>query len=245
MREILSVANSYIKEIAKLKIKKYSDKSDVFLVEGRHLVEEAYKAKKLVTVFGLDDEAIYDDIDYIKVSNEVINKLSDTVNPQNVIGLVKKINYDIDFKNINSVVVLDSINDPGNLGTIMRSAAGLGIDLVVMSNDTVDIYNDKAIRATQGAIFSQKFIKGDIKSIINKLKDNGIYIYGTSLTNAFELKSVEKKNRFAIVLGNEANGVSEEVLDICDVNVKIDITNKIESLNVGIAGAILMHYFKN
>ncbi len=245
MKEITSLSNPYIKELSKLKDKKYLEKSDVFLVEGKHLVEEAYKNGCLKQVLSDDESMFIEGVDCVKVSYDIIKKITDTVNPQNIIGLVSKFNNEIDIENIKSVVILDGVSDPGNVGTIIRTAAGLGIDLVVLSNDSVDLYNPKVVRSTQGALFSMKILKCDIKKFILDIKKNGIKVFGTALDGTLELKKVSKPDKFAIVLGNEAQGVKEEVLDLCDSKVKIDITDKVESLNVAIAGAIVMHYLIN
>ena len=245
MKEITSLTNPYIKELAKLKDKKYLDKSDEFLVEGKHLVEEAYKNGCLKQILSDDESLFLDGIDCVKVTYEIIKKVTDTVNPQNIIGVVSKFENKIDIKKVKSIVILDAVSDPGNVGTIIRTAAGLGIDLVVLSNDSVDLYNPKVVRSTQGALFSMKILKCDIKQFILDIKKEGIKVFGTALYNSIDLRSVEKCEKYAIVLGNEAQGVKKEVLDLCDSNVRIDITNKIESLNVAIAGAIVMHYFIN
>ena len=245
MKEITSLSNPYIKELSKLKDKKYLEKSDVFLVEGKHLVEEAYKNGCLKQVLSDDESMFIEGVDCVKVSYDIIKKITDTVNPQNIIGLVSKFNNEIDIENIKSVVILDGVSDRGNVGTIIRTAAGLGIDLVVLSNDSVDLYNPKVVRSTQGALFSMKILKCDIKKFILDIKKNGIKVFGTALDGTLELKKVSKPDKFAIVLGNEAQGVKEEVLDLCDSKVKIDITDKVESLNVAIAGAIVMHYLIN
>jgi len=241
MKEIASVNNSYIKELSKLKEKKYQSQSDVFLVEGKHLVEEAYKHHCLKQILSDDESLFYKDIDCIKVSYDIIKKLSDTMNPQNIIGVVNKFNNDLNLNHVKSVILLDDINDPGNLGTIIRTSAGLGVDLIVLSKDTVDLYNPKVIRATQGAIFSLPIIKKDVLNFINELKKNNFYIYGTSLKGAIDLNEAQVKEKVGIVLGNEANGVKQEVLDQCDCLVKINITDKVESLNVAIAGAIVTY----
>ena len=245
MKEITSLSNPYIKDLSKLKDKKYLEKSDVFLVEGKHLVEEAYKNGCLKQILSDDELLFIEGVDCVKVTYDIIKKITDTVNPQNIIGLVSKFNNEIDIENIKSVVILDGVSDPGNVGTIIRTAAGLGIDLVVLSNDSVDLYNPKVVRSTQGALFSMKILKCDIKKLILDIKKNGIKVFGTALDGSIELKKVSKPDKFTIVLGNEAQGVKEEVLDLCDSKVKIEITDKVESLNVAIAGAIVMHYLIN
>lgn len=244
MKEISSLNNEYIKELSKLKDRKYLDKSDCFLVEGKHLVSEAYKHNSLVQILTSEEIIGFDNIDTIKVTNEIIKKITDTVNPQTIVGKVKKFKNNDSLVNVKSILILDGVSDPGNMGTIIRTSAGLGIDLLVLGEDCVDIYNPKVVRATQGAIFALNTLRTNLSNYILKLKENGFKVYGTSLKEAIDLKEVKCDEKYAIVLGNESLGVKEEILKICDQNVKIDITNNVESLNVAIAGAIIMYQFK-
>lgn len=242
MKEINSVNNDYIKTLFKLKDKKYRNLNKKFIVEGNHLVEEAYNANCLLTVLTLDNES-YKDIETIKVNEAIINKLSSTKNPQNIIG-VCKINDNTNLTG-SKFLLLDNVNDPGNLGTLVRSSLGFNIDTIVLSNDSVDIYNDKVIRATQGAIFKMNIIYMDLLECIHKLKENNVTVVGTSLKSSYPLKEVKHMDKYAIVLGNEANGVRNDVLDLTDLNVKIEINEKLESLNVAVAGSIIMYYLNN
>ena len=240
MRKIESVNNEYVKELAKLKNKKYRDAKKMFLVEGYHLVNEA--KEKLVEVLIVDEKDKIEGIENILVNKEIIKKISTTDSPQPIIGICKyfeESNNDYGKK----IVVLDDLQDPGNVGTIIRSALGFGVDSVVLSNNSVDIYNEKVIRATQGAIFKVKVFRENIINTIEKVKNEGIKVYGTSLENGNNLNSFEKTNQYCLVLGNEGNGVSKEILDICDENIFIEMNKELESLNVAIAGAIIMHYF--
>lgn len=240
MRKIESVNNEYVKELAKLKNKKYRDAKKMFLVEGYHLVNEA--KEKLVEVLIVDEKDKIEGIENILVNKEIIKKISTTDSPQPIIGICKyfeESNNDYGKK----IVVLDDLQDPGNVGTIIRSALGFGVDSVVLSNNSVDIYNEKVIRATQGAIFKVKVFRENIINTIEKVKNEGIKVYGTALENGNNLNSFEKINQYCLVLGNEGNGVSKEILDICDKNIFIEMNKELESLNVAIAGAIIMHYF--
>lgn len=243
---ITSLKNSHIKELTKLNMKKYAKESDVFLVEGKHLVDEAYRNNILVEVLSVDD-VDYKDVKITYVSFDIIKKITDTLNPQGIVGIVKKYSnkdYLQTIKKAKTVVLLDGVSDPGNLGTIIRTAAGFDVDLVLLSEDCVDLYNSKVVRATQGAIFNTNILCYDIKKAINDLKNSDFLVLGTSLYNSLSLKDLDIKDneKIAFVLGNEANGVKTEVLDLCDKNVRIDISNKIESLNVSVAGAIMMYY---
>jgi TrmH family RNA methyltransferase len=238
---ITSVKNETIKEIIKLKQKKYRDEKNLFLVEGYHLVEEARKygyVKTIITTLDdhFDEETLY-------VSKEVMNKLAFTKTPQPIMAVcLKKISKDVDY-NQNRYLLLDRLQDPGNIGTILRSALALGYNDVLISKDSVDLYNDKVIRATQGALFHLNISIVDLKDEINKLKKHGIHVYATSLRNAKVMDECEKQEKMAFVMGNEGNGVSNEIIDICNGSIYIPI-NQIESLNVGIASAIIMYHFK-
>ena len=178
----------------------------------------------------------------------IVEKLSSTKTPQNIVGVVNSItNQDLESiisKSKLRLVILDNVNDPGNLGTIIRTSAALGIDAVISSLETVDYYNDKVLRATQGAIFKIPLFKMNLNEVLPLLKDNNITVYGTHLESSISIKEVEKKDKLAIVVGNEAKGVSKEVLDLCDKNVILPMDNDVESLNVSIAAALLMWELK-
>ena len=240
VREINSINNEYIKRISKLKDKKYRDEERCFLIEGEHLIEEAIKNNApLKTVFITDISKEVKGIDNILVSEAIIQKLSSVKAPQKIIGVC---GYLEKVKVVGErFLILDGIQDPGNLGTLIRTALGFGIDTIVASLDTVDIYNDKVIRSTQGAIFNINYIKGDLKEIIFGLKNKGVEIIGTSLQSSVYLEEVNGFNKYALILGNEGNGVREDILKLADINVKIKICEKLESLNVAVAGAIVMN----
>lgn len=246
IKEITSINNSYIKNLLALKTKQGRYNTNLFLVEGYHLVEESLKHQALSAVLCTDKKVLEKlDVDekYL-VSEQVIKKLSSTKTPQNIIGVVNSItNQEIESivsKKELRLIILDDVNDPGNLGTIIRTSAALGIDAVIASDETVDFYNEKVLRATQGAIFKIPLFKGDLIEIINMLRKNQITIYGTSLKSSVSVKEVERNDKLAVVVGNEARGVSNEVLDLCDKNIILQMNNSVESLNVSIAAALLM-----
>ena len=239
MNQITSVNNPLIIETAKLKIKKYRDQQKTFLVEGYHLVEESFRAKLLTKVFALKSE----DLDKFScggylVNEAIIAKLSSTKTPQPIIGVVAMPKTEsIDFK---SILLLDRLQDPGNLGTIIRSSAALGMDAIIASNDTVDCYNEKVIRSTQERFFDSHPLSRFEKEI-GKLKEKGFKIYGTGLAGGIVPKPVLKTERYALVLGNEAKGVSQEINEFVDQMLMIPMQNGVESLNVGVAAGILMY----
>ncbi len=229
---INSVQNEKIKNYAKLNEKKYRDETNMFIVEGLHLVEEA-------KAYGIVKEVITTNpnIDGTLVSEEVMKKLTNQKSVVEACAICEKLNK----KEItNKILILDTIQDPGNIGTLIRSAVAFGFDTIVMEA-CADIYSSKVLRATQGAIFKLNIINTNIIEFIKSLKD--YKVYGTSLKNGIPLKQIEKSDKLAIILGNEGNGVRNELLDITDKNIFIEITN-MESLNVAVAGAILMYELK-
>ena len=230
-----SLDNKKIKEIASLKIKKYRDQYGLFLVEGKHLVDEAKKSGLLEEVILLDDE--YDFDKKLIVSEKVMKKLSFQDSLPSIMGVCKiKDNKLIGSK----YLLLDGIQDPGNLGTIIRSSLAFGVDTIVLSKDSVDLYNDKVIRSTQGMIFHINIIRCDLEEVINKIKGD-IKIIGTSLGDSTPLRSIDKLERYALIVGNEGNGVKKEILDLCDDIVRIEMNKDVESLNVGVATSIILY----
>lgn len=248
MKVINSVQNETIKNIDKLNDKKVRNKKREFIVEGYHLVEEAYKHNLLKAVFSLKEEdfAKYNGVEHFLVNEQIIKKISKTVNPQGIFGIVSMPTFeapDLEAKKI-KVVMLDSINDPGNLGSIVRTAAALGYDAIYMSSDTVDIYNEKSLRATQGAIFKIPHYYVSLNEIINLFKKNNIICLGTSLKNSCDLEEVKKLDKFSICFGNEARGMSEKIISMMDKNIMIKMENSVESLNVLSASSIVMYHLK-
>ena len=145
------------------------------------------------------------------------------------------------FKINNKILMLDGVQDPGNLGTIIRSSVAFNVDTIIVSNDTVDMYNSKVLRATQGMIFNINIIERNIEDTIVNLKKNGYIVYGTKVNGGKSLKSVEKSKKFAIIMGNEGKGVSSSILDLCSDYIYIDMNSNCESLNVGVATSIILY----
>ncbi|MDD4076542.1 MAG: RNA methyltransferase [Bacilli bacterium] len=243
MRKIDSVNNQFIKKLAKLQLKKYRDQAKKFLIEGYHMIEEATQSGLLETVLICDEIDVVDGPENIIVTEGVIEKLAQSKTPQKIIGVCRYFPQRlIDGQRF---LLLDDIQDPGNLGTLIRSALGFKVDCVIVSPDSVDIYNDKALRATQGAIFKLKVINAELLKTINHLKSIGIRIYGTSPDGGTPLSTLAKEKAYALVLGNESRGVSKRIEESCNRNIYIEINNKLDSLNVAVAGSIIMYYFNS
>ncbi len=242
MKNITSVNNQYIKDLSLLKNKKNRILENKYIVEGYHLVEEAYKAGVLKEVLTTDENITFD-VPTILVTDAIISKLSSTKEPQGIIGIVEM--KKPLWQSYSKYLILDDVSDPGNLGTIIRSSAALGIEAIIVSLDTVDEYNDKVLRATQGAIFKIPIFRMNLSDAISKLKDDDIKIIVTSLQNSSDLKTIKKPNKFGIILGNEAKGVHPEYLDLADEIVRIEMQNDVESLNVAMSAGIIIYYLMN
>lgn len=240
MKIIDSFNNPYIKQLKKLSEKKYRDESRLFLIEGEHLVKESLNANTLETVLIVDENDKVSGVENIKVSEGIIKKLAFTRTPQKIIGVSRYL--ETKNKKPKRILLLDDVQDPGNVGSLIRSSLGFDIDLVVLSKGSVDKYNDKLIRSTQGALFHIDVINDDIKKYIDYCKFNDIKVFGTSLTDGIELSKIAIESNYALILGNEARGVSEEYLKDTNINIYIKMNPKLESLNVAVAGSIIMNY---
>lgn len=232
-----SVNNPKIKEIKKLHQKKYREEKELFLVEGEHLVTEAYKTNSLKELILLEKETTDLKVNTIHVSEKVMNYLSELTTSPKMIGICQKHHPKIKEERI---LILDSIQDPGNLGTIIRSAAAFDINTIILDECT-DVYSTKSVRASQGMIFHTNIITKKIKEIIPNLKEKGYTIYGTKVDGGRELKEIKKANKFALIMGNEGNGVKKEILKECDEYIYIKMNKTCESLNVAIATSIILY----
>lgn len=227
---ITSLDNPKMKYLAKLANTKFRKKEQCFVVEGAHLVEEARMKGCLIEAY-----SIFEQDGYVQVGEAVMKKIANTDTIVKEIGLCKM----MEDHNLSShLLVLDGIQDPGNMGALMRSAKAFGFNTIVLGNGCVDIYNDKVIRSSQGAIFKLSFVHHDLVDFLSNLKD--YEIYGTNVVNGIPLDSIVPKNKLALVLGNEGNGISQEVASIIKKNIYIPMQD-MESLNVSVAGGIIMY----
>ncbi len=235
---ITSLENNKVKEVVKLQSKKYRDLTNTFVVETTHLVEEAEKAGIVKELFLVEDEFV-DKNDTYFVTEEVMKKMSSLESPSDVLAVCEKtISNEIKGEKI---LLLDNIQDPGNLGTIIRSSVAFGVDTIVLSLDTVDLYNPKVIRASEGMFCHINIVIMDTKKAISIIKEKGITIYGTNVDNGEDVRNIPHKNSYALIMGNEGNGLKEEIQVLCDQNLYIPMKDKCESLNVGVACSILLY----
>ena len=235
---ITSLENKKVKDVVKLQSKKYRDITNTFVVETEHLVEEAKKAGIIKDLFIVEDEFV-DNNDTYFVTNEVMKKMSSMESPSNVLAVC----YKSDSKDIvgDKILLLDGVQDPGNLGTIIRSSVAFGVTTIVLSLDTVDLYNPKVIRATEGMFCHINIITMDLEKAINMIKSKGIKVYGTNVVDGVDVSTIIDKNKYALIVGNEGNGVKQNIQDLCDLNLYIPMKEDVESLNVGVACSILLY----
>ena len=256
MNIITSKDNEIIKNIKKLKEKKYRNKENKYIIEGLKLIEEAINenmdidkiviCEDCMSEENLNSKLLYEIAKYdcIYVSEKVFSTLTDVMVPQGILAVINKksnikdINYSEEL-----IIILDGIQDPGNFGTILRTIDSANLKQVIVTNKTVDAYNSKVIRSTMGATFRVNVIESDdIIKTIKEIKKHKFKVAATSLQTD---KSVydEDFSKIAIVIGNEANGVSEEVMNMADIKMKIPMLGKTESLNASVATGILIYEY--
>ena len=237
--EITSLNNDKIKELIKLSERKERKKTNTFLVEGEHLVQEAYKKGLLKELILLKEIDFKMDVPITYVTREIINKITNLTNSPNIIGVCS---YPEKNELIgNKYLLLDNIQDPGNLGTIIRSAKAFNVDTIVISKDSVDPYNPKVLRATEGIIFHINIVVDNLEEVIDKLKKNNIPVYGTKVTDGDTTYNIKQEDKYALIMGNEGQGVKESLLSLCDKYLYIPMNKEVESLNVGVATSIILY----
>lgn len=230
--KITSVHNDKVKYWCNLKVKKFRDKERKFLVEGDHLINEAIKNNLVVETISCVNE----NADYF-ITKEIMEKISEQKSISYDMAVVKFIPED----SINgNIMMLDNLQDPGNLGTIIRSAVAFKINTIIISDDSVDLYNPKVVRATEGMIFNLNIIRRNLTEVIPILKRQGYKIVGTLVNDGKDIKDIDKNN-ICVVIGNEGNGIKEETKDMCDEFTNIKISDNCESLNAGVAASIIMY----
>lgn len=238
---ITSLENKKIKELVKLQKKKNRDKTNTFIAEGLHLVNEAIKENIVIKLFALEGENIEYNFAVTYVSAEVMKKITSLDSIPTVVALCKKNNS----KQIigDKILLLDEIQDPGNLGTIIRSAVAFNISTIILTNNSVDLYNPKVLRSTQGMFTHINIINMNAYSAIQQLKNKNFTIYGTNVNNGIDVRQLSNKykNKFCLIMGNEGNGVKSNIQELCDKNLYIKMNSNVESLNVGVACSILLY----
>lgn len=253
---ITSTSNAKVKYLVNLKKKrKERDRENVFLVEGIRMfkevpsdklkeiyVSETFYKKEKQTV---DQIASKSGLRAEILSDNVFSHVSDTMTPQGILCVVKQMNYTLDqvLENgeIPHLMVLDNLQDPGNLGTIVRTAEGAGVTGIIMSRETVDIYNPKVIRSTMGSIYRMPFYYAeDLLETLKELKERKISMYAAHLDGKNSYDEEDYKKPCAFLIGNEGNGLRDEIAQAADIYIRIPMCGQVESLNAAIAASVLM-----
>lgn len=247
---ITSAGNQQMKNLVLLMKKaKARNEQETFVVEGRKMAEEipdGWLIKTYVSeTFERENELFLKGRDYEVVSDSVFKAVSDTQTPQGILCLVKKPSYRLNDllsdKNAHLLIV-ESIQDPGNLGTMLRTGEGAGISGVIMNQSTVDLFNPKTIRSTMGSIYRVPFfVTDDLEQTILELKSQGIKVYAAHLKGTLCYDEPDYRGPSAFLIGNEGNGLSDVVADCADTYIKIPMQGQVESLNAAISAALLMY----
>lgn len=231
---ITSSSNQLIKDLIKLK----SSKEDKILIEGKDLLDLAYLNNLLDRVITTEDDSEFDNIDKVIVPKFILEKLSNNKSVQSYIGVARLPNITNQLGN--KLIYLDGVQDPGNVGTIIRTALAFSYDGVILSKDSASLTNSKVIQSTKGALFSIPLTN---ELTLKELKDQGYTIVVTALKDSINYLKTPKFDKFVLVLGNEGQGVKEENISLADAVVRIEMGN-IDSLNVAVAGGILMNHYR-
>jgi TrmH family RNA methyltransferase len=243
---IESNQNKIIKEVNSLKAKKERDKTGLFILEGKRLVDEipnSWEIKYLLKAESYSEDINFENVYTVKDS--LFEKISETVNPQGILAVCHIKEFDVtnvDYSNSPFFVVLENVTDPGNMGTLIRTADAAGADGIFLSKGCVDIYNPKVIRATMGSIFHLPIYRNlNLMDLMEDFKNNNVKTLAAHLKGTSTPYKVDMTTACAVIIGNEANGLSDEISEIASDLVKIPMPGKAESMNAGIAGGILIY----
>jgi RNA methyltransferase, TrmH family len=250
LKQIQSIKNPQVKQWKKLLTKKERDKTGTFLIEGFHLIEEALKQRELIIEIIVSDKIeLPSRLDFgstsiTTVTDEISKDLSDTETPQGIYAVCRQNNDNTSIEEAKSFLLIDAVQDPGNLGTMIRTADAAGIDAVIVGHGSVDIYNSKVLRSAQGSHFHLPIVSGNLEEWIETLKKRKIPVYGTALENAKTYTEIAPQEEFALIVGNEGNGMNKDLFAATTSNLYIPIYGQSESLNVAVAAGILLYYLK-
>lgn len=253
--EIDSISNPKIKEIKKLQDKKYRKDTNTFLIEGIRFIEEAVRqrAQIITLIFDRSKENLINtvnlvsdynnEINIISSTSKVLSSITGTENTQGIAAVVRKIDVHMELKKP-FILYLDRIQDPGNLGTIIRSCHAFNVKQLILSSGCVDVYSDKVLRASMGSIFNiDIFVDNKDRSVLKSLINTGYEMYLTEFENAVALKETIFNEKSVIVIGNEANGVGEDLKNIPHKSILIPMPGGAESLNAAVAASCILYEF--
>lgn len=247
---ITSTSNQQMKNMSLLMKKaKARNEQGIFVVEGRKMFQEVPKQwLQQVFVsesFFAENSELVKNVSYEVVSDSVFKAVSDTQTPQGIICLVKKPEYALEQLlqgEQTHLLILESIQDPGNLGTMLRTGEGAGVTGVIMNHTTVDLFNPKTIRSTMGSIYRVPFyVTRDLPEVIKKLKEQRVSLYAAHLKGNMQYDEPDYTGATAFMIGNEGNGLSDEIADLADTYIKIPMCGQVESLNAAISASLLMY----
>lgn len=248
MTVITSKSNDVFKFIKKLSSKSSREKYGKYILEGVRLIRDAIKCGANIEYVVISSEyngEMFDDIPIYIFDKKLFNEIKDTQNSQGIIAIANMDNICFDeekIKDLSFIVYLDAVSDPGNMGTIIRTCDGAGVDAIILSDNCTDIYNPKTIRSTMSSIFNVNIFEDMMqKETIKALKNNGFKIICTDLSATKYHYDLDLKEKVVIVIGNEANGINSELLSSADINTKIPIIGKCESLNAAVACSIMVY----
>lgn len=250
MKQIQSLKNPQVKQWKKLLTKKERDKTGMYIVEGYHLIEEALKNPEQVMevivseTIGLPPSLDVGSVAVTLVIDEISKELSDTETPQGMYAVCRQTSEKSSLAKAKSFLLIDAVQDPGNLGTMIRTADAAGIEAVIVGNGSVDLFNPKVLRSAQGSHFHLPVVRGSLHEWIDTLKGRKIPVYGTALENGSIYTETPPQTEFAVIMGNEGSGISKDILDKTTLNLYIPIYGKSESLNVAVAAGILLYHLK-
>ena len=249
---ITSGDNKHIKNVIQLIAKsKVRKEQDSFVIEGIKLFEEA--PLDLIKEVYVSENCGYrspklDKVPHEMVKEEVFRKMTDTLSPQGILCVVSKKHWTLhdilkgSREKAPVFLVLETIQDPGNLGTIVRTAEGAGVSGIIMNNDTVDIYNPKTVRSTMGSVFRVPFVyEEDLKRSVESLKQAGVTCFAAHLNGSKSCFETDFLRPAAFFVGNEGNGLSDELSAMADVLIKIPMEGQLESLNAAVSAAVLCY----
>lgn len=249
------MTNNELKYYSSLKIKKYRELENKFLVEGAHLIEECLSSpyRNLIQKIIIRDNFDVSKLNISSFKTEITSqrdfeKLSDTVNPQGIIAVVNMPEITNHKISDNLIIALENVNDPGNLGTITRTAYWFGINDILISENSADVYNSKTLRSSQGAVFhTNPSFDINLAEKLSELRSDGYNILLTDLDTSNNLShfTIDKNKKYVLVFGNEANGVSSELKNLSFEKIKIESYSPCESLNLAVSAGILIHTFKS
>ncbi len=256
MKIISSKDNEFIKNIKKLKDKKYRDMTKQFIVEGIKLIKEAIEEKADIKQIVICDNCQNSDIipkdlmyeiakfECIYVTENIFKMISDVNTPQGILAIIGRTSTEAEIDYTQDIIVaLDDIQDPGNLGTILRTVDSVGLNQILVSKGTADAYNPKVVRSTMGAIFRVKIIECEnLKNTLKEIKKHKFELITTSLQTENSIYDINY-NKKVIIIGNEANGVEQDIQDMSDIKVKIPMLGRTESLNASVATGIVLYEY--